>query len=102
MTVECHDLLFGVVGVKQCAGMFHNDSREQQQHSPTCLPRAKNQALATSPGKHGPANDPDPQTIDAVLRSGAEGPAAPVLFINRRHQRRGAARLALHRSWLRI
>jgi hypothetical protein len=31
MTVGRRDLIFVGVDVKQCAGMFHNDSREQQQ-----------------------------------------------------------------------
>jgi len=30
----CHDLIVGVGPVKQRAGIFHNDSREQQQHLP--------------------------------------------------------------------
>jgi hypothetical protein len=41
-----HDLIFGVVNVKQLAGMVHNDLSLQQRHLPNWTPRAKNQALA--------------------------------------------------------
>jgi hypothetical protein len=52
MTVGCRYVIFVGVDVKQCAGMFHNDSREQQQvlYSITkhAMRRSADEIVATS------------------------------------------------------